>query len=214
MPSFLLCVQLDFHLCSSGSSKLYKDSLNCNLSVNYRELRGQCSVNRNPLLRFGDGKQEGDVTELCPYLFQSLKDTLGVMWSLQSGNDALQVTTNCQYTQRKLIYGYVEITKINEKYTFYPLNKTWKESHSEASSAMEQWKNDKDLEQGLSKVFMGDFSDCLHKLLPHSREMQTLPTTPAHMDQPTSEACSSKPFVQLIMFSCLLLLLPYLPNVF
>ncbi|XP_052025453.1 histocompatibility antigen 60c-like [Apodemus sylvaticus] len=192
-----------------------KDSLNCNLSVNYRELRGQCSVNRNPLLRFGDGKQEGNVTELCPYLFQSLKDTLGVMWSLQSGNDALQVTTNCQYTQEKLIDGYVEIIKFNEKYRFYPLNKTWKEGHSEASGAMEQWKNDKELEQGLSKVLTGDFSDCLNKLLPHSREIPTLPTTPAHMDQLSSMACSSKPSVQQIMFICLLLsLLLHSANVF
>ena len=61
------------------------ESLSCNLSVNYRELHGQCSVNGNPVLHFGDGKQEGNATELCPYLSQSLKDTLGVMWSLQSG---------------------------------------------------------------------------------------------------------------------------------
>ena len=48
-----------------------------------------------------------------------------------------------------------------------------RESHSEASGAVEQWKNDKELEQGLSKVLMGDFSDCLKKLLPHSREMSS-----------------------------------------
>ena len=77
------CSHLGPHFCVSLTGII--DFLNCNLIVNYRELRGQCSVNGNPLLHLGDGKQEGNATELCPHLSQSLKDTLGVMWSLQSG---------------------------------------------------------------------------------------------------------------------------------
>ena len=90
------------------------------------------------------------------------------------GNDTLHVTTNSQYNQGEFIDGHWAIN-IDEKYSiyFYPFSKTWRESHSEASGAMEQWKNDKELEQGLSKVLMGDFSDCLKKLLPHSREMSS-----------------------------------------
>ena len=91
---------------------------------------------------------------------------------LFAGNAALHATTNSQYNQGEFTDGHWAIN-IDEKYSiyFYPFSKTWRESHSEASSAMEQWKNDKELEQGLSKVLMGDFSDCLKKLLPHSREI-------------------------------------------
>lgn len=146
--------------------------LRCNFIVKYRSLHGQCSVNGKSLLHFGDGKQEGNATELCPDLLQSLEETLGGMWSLQSGNGTLNVTLKSQYNQGEFIDGRWAIN-IDEKYSiyFYPFNMTWRESHSDVSGAMEQWKNNKELEIGLSKVLMKHFNDCLKKLLPHSREM-------------------------------------------
>ena len=91
---------------------------------------------------------------------------------LFAGNEALHATTNSQYNQGEFIDGHWAIN-IDEKYSiyFYPFNDTWRESHSDDSSVTELWKNKKEVEQGLSKVLMGDFSDCLKKLLPHSREM-------------------------------------------
>ena len=89
-----------------------------------------------------------------------------------AGNDALNVSIKSQYNQGEFIDGHWAIN-IGKKYSiyFYPSNKTWRESHSDASSVTELWKNKKEVEQGLSNVLMGHFSDCLKKWWPHSREM-------------------------------------------
>ena len=115
------------------------------------------------------------------------------------GNDALNVTTRSQYYQGEFIDGFWDINTDEQHSIYvYPLNKTWRESHSDNSSAMEQWKN-KNLEKDIRNVLMVDFSCCLNKSSPHFREMPTLPTTAAHVDQPRSMACKSSPFDGLIM---------------
>ena len=87
------------------------------------------------------------------------------------GNDALNVTTQSQYNQGEFIGGFWAInTDEQHSIYFYPLNKTWRESHSDNSSAMEQWKN-KNLEKDIRNVLMVDFSCCLNKSSPHFREM-------------------------------------------
>ncbi|XP_052025147.1 histocompatibility antigen 60b-like [Apodemus sylvaticus] len=141
------------------------------LIVKYRTLLGQCSVNEKLLLHLGDGKQKGNDTELCPPLSKSLKETFQELWSLQSGNDALNVTIQSQYKQGKFIDGHWAIN--TEKYSiyFYPSNDTWRESHSDDSSVSELWKNKKEVEQDFSKFSKGDVCDCLKKWWPHSREM-------------------------------------------
>ncbi|XP_030101086.1 histocompatibility antigen 60c isoform X3 [Mus musculus] len=152
--------------CSAGTY-----ALNCKLTVKYRTLQGLCSVNGKTFLDFGDENHEGNATMLCPALYQSLTDISEVMWSLQSGNDALNVTTRSQYYQGEFIDGFWDINTDEQHSIYvYPLNKTWRESHSDNSSAMEQWKN-KNLEKDIRNVLMVDFSCCLNKSSPHFREM-------------------------------------------
>uniref|UniRef100_A0A8C6IEH6 Histocompatibility 60b n=1 Tax=Mus spicilegus TaxID=10103 RepID=A0A8C6IEH6_MUSSI len=147
------------------------DSLGCELTFNYRTLHGQCSVNGKTLLDFGDKKHEGNATKMCADLSQSLREISEVMRNLQSGNDALNVTTQSHYNQGELIDGFWAInTDEQHSIYFYPLNMTWRESHSDNSSAMEQWKN-KNLEKAIRNVLMVDFSCCLNKSSPHFREM-------------------------------------------
>ncbi|XP_021031006.1 histocompatibility antigen 60c-like [Mus caroli] len=202
----LTLLLLNLESCSAGTY-----ALNCKLIVKYRTLQGQCSVNGKTLLDFGDENHEGNATMLCPALNQSLKDILEVIWSLQSGNHALHVTITSQYNQRESIHEHWTISTDKQCSIYFDLfNKTWKESHSGASCAMEQLKKNKEVEQGLRKVREGDFSYCLKKLWPYSREMPTLPTTAAHVDQSRSMACKSSPFVGLIM----ILLIYVLQHVF
>lgn len=87
------------------------------------------------------------------------------------GNDALNVTTRSQYYQGEFIDGFWDInTDEQHSIYFYPLNMTWRESHSDNSSAMEHWKN-KNLEKDIRNVLIIYFSRCLNKLSPHFREM-------------------------------------------
>ncbi|XP_031236599.1 histocompatibility antigen 60b-like [Mastomys coucha] len=148
------------------------DSLSCNITVEYRTLRGQCSVNGELLLHFGGEKHKRNATKLCPHLSQSLRDISEGMWDLQSGNGTLHVTIKSQYDQGKFIEGCLTIsTDEHNCLNYYQLNMSQGRIHSNASGAMEEWKNNKKLEQGLRNALMGDFSRCLKKLLPHSREM-------------------------------------------
>ncbi|XP_021045447.1 histocompatibility antigen 60c-like [Mus pahari] len=187
------------------------DSLSCQLIVKYRASSGKCSVNKMPLLHFDDEKQEGNAAEVCTDLLQSLRDILEVMWNLQSGNHALHVTIISKYNQGEFLHGHWAISTDEQcGICFDPFDKTWRESHSGASCAMGQLKENKELEQGLRNVLVGDFSLCLKKLSPYSREMPTLPTTAAHVDQPPSMACKSNLFVELIM----ILLIYFLWHVF
>uniref|UniRef100_A0A8C6GW70 Uncharacterized protein n=1 Tax=Mus spicilegus TaxID=10103 RepID=A0A8C6GW70_MUSSI len=147
------------------------DSLSCELTFNYRNLHGQCSVNGKTLLDFGDKKHEENATKMCAYLSQNLTEISEEMWRLQSGNDALNVTTKSQYNQGEFIDGFWAInTDEQHSIYFYPLNMTWRESHSDNSSAMEQWKN-KNLEKDMRNVLITYFSRCLNKSSPHFREM-------------------------------------------
>ncbi|XP_021010861.1 histocompatibility antigen 60b-like, partial [Mus caroli] len=147
------------------------DSLSCELTFNYRTLHGQCSVNGKTLHDFGDKTHEGNATKMCADLTQNLTEISEVMRDLQSGKDALNVTTKAQYNQGEFIDGFWAInTEEQHSIYFYPLNMTWRESHSDNSSAMEQWKN-KNLEKAIRNVLMVDFSSCLKKLLPRFREM-------------------------------------------
>ena len=61
------------------------DSLSCELTFNYRNLHGQCSVNGKTLLDFGDKKHEGNATEMCADLSQSLRELSEGMRNQQSG---------------------------------------------------------------------------------------------------------------------------------
>ncbi|XP_021010862.1 histocompatibility antigen 60b-like [Mus caroli] len=147
------------------------DSLSCELTFNYRTLHGQCSVNGKTLLDFGDKTHEGNATKMCADLSQSLTEISEVMWNLQSGKDALNVTTKAQYNQGEFIDGFWAInTDEQRSIYFYPLNMTWRESHSNNSSAMKHWKN-KDLEKDIRNVLIVYFSRCLNKSSPHFREM-------------------------------------------
>lgn len=147
------------------------DSLSCELTFNHRTLHGQCSVNGKTLLDFGDKKHEGNATEMCADLSQSLRELSEGMRNQQSGNDALNVTTQSQYNQGEFIGGFWAInTDEQHSIYFYPLNMTWRESHSDNSSAMEHWKN-KNLEKDIRNVLIIYFSRCLNKLSPHFREM-------------------------------------------
>ena len=61
------------------------DSLSCELTFNHRTLHGQCSVNGKTLLDFGDKKHEGNATEMCADLSQSLRELSEGMRNQQSG---------------------------------------------------------------------------------------------------------------------------------
>ncbi|XP_052025548.1 histocompatibility antigen 60b-like [Apodemus sylvaticus] len=162
------------------------DSLSCNFIVKYRSSPGQCSVNGNPVLHLGDGKQEGNATDLCPPLSKSLEETFEGLWKLQSGNDALNVTIQSQYKQGNFTDGHWAIN-IDEKYSiyFYPSNETWRESHSDASSVSELWKNKKEVEHEFIKFSKLDVCDCLNELWPHSREMPRSTMKALDTTQPT-----------------------------
>lgn len=55
------------------------DSLSCSFIVKHRASTGQCSVNGKALFYCDDEKQEGNATEVCADLPQSLKDSFEKM---------------------------------------------------------------------------------------------------------------------------------------
>lgn len=174
-PFYISSLALFFCLCFLGSCDPGTDSLSCNLTVEYRTLRGQCSLNGELLLHIGEEKHDEkheNATKLSLCLSQSLTEISEVIWKLQSGNGALHVTIKSQYDQGKFIEGCLTIsTDEHNCLNYYQFCMSQGKIHSNGSGAMEQWKNNKKLEQGLNKVLEGDFSCCLKKLSPHSREM-------------------------------------------
>ncbi|XP_021076770.1 histocompatibility antigen 60b-like [Mus pahari] len=161
--------------------------LSCELKINYRNLNGQCSVNEETLLDFGDENHKGNATMLCPALSHSLTDISEVMWNLQSGNHPLHVTIISQHNQGEPIHGHWAISTDKQcGISFETFGKTWRESHSGASCAMGQLRENKELEQGLRNVLVGDFSLCLKKLSPYSREMPKSTIKVLDTTQPTN----------------------------
>eukprot|EP00072_Mus_musculus_P067786 XP_017169549.1 PREDICTED: histocompatibility antigen 60b isoform X2 [Mus musculus] len=77
------------------------DSLSCELTFNHRTLHGQCSVNGKTLLDFGDKKHEGNATEMCADLSQSLRELSEGMRNQQSESKikVLDTTQNTNTTQ-------------------------------------------------------------------------------------------------------------------
>jgi len=98
----------------------------------------------------------------------------GRWWCLVSfaGNHTLQVTVQSQYNQGIFMDGCWVFT-IDRQYPFYfyPKIMTWRESHPDASRTVSQWQNNRQVAQSLRTCSMGDFSQCLRKLLTDSREV-------------------------------------------
>ncbi|XP_032751170.1 LOW QUALITY PROTEIN: histocompatibility antigen 60b-like [Rattus rattus] len=156
------------------------DSLSCTFTVKYRSSPGQCSVNGKPLLRLmmkdrthlWVNLKKGNATKVCADLNQSLKDIFQKMMNLSQGNHTLQVTVQSQYNQGEFMDGRWAFT-IDRQYPFYfyPKNLTWRESHPDACRTVSQWQNNREVAQSLRTCSMGDFSQCLRKLLTDSREV-------------------------------------------
>lgn len=179
------------------------DSLSCTFTVKYRSSPGQCSVNGKTLLLFDDERQnspvgkpekKGNATKVCNDLNQSLKDIFQKMTNLVSGlfdqskgNHTLQVTVQSQYNQGIFMDGCWAFT-IDRQYPFYfyPKNLTWRESHPDASRTVSQWQNNREIAQSLRTCSMGDFSQCLRKLLTDSREVPRSTITTLDPTQPSS----------------------------
>uniref|UniRef100_M0RCY4 Retinoic acid early-inducible protein 1 domain-containing protein n=1 Tax=Rattus norvegicus TaxID=10116 RepID=M0RCY4_RAT len=181
---------------------LSTDSLSCTFTVKYRSSPGQCSVNGKPLLLFNDERQnspvgkpekKGNATKVCAELNQSLKDIFQKMMNLESwlfeskGNHTLQVTVQSQYNQGIFMDGCWVFT-IDRQYPFYfyPKIMTWRESHPDASRTVSQWQNNRQVAQSLRTCSMGDFSQCLRKLLTDSREVPRSTITTLDPTQPSS----------------------------
>lgn len=179
------------------------DFLSCNFTVNYRSSYGQCSVNGKTLLLFDDERQnspvgkpekKGNATKVCSDLNQSLKDIFQKMTNLVSGlfdlskgNHILQINVQGQYHHGEFMDGYWAFTINNHhSFDFYPKNLTWRGSHSDASGIMSQWQNNRELAQSLRMCSMGDFSQCLRKLLTDSSEVPTSTITTLDTTQPSS----------------------------
>uniref|UniRef100_A0A8I6AEK3 Uncharacterized protein n=1 Tax=Rattus norvegicus TaxID=10116 RepID=A0A8I6AEK3_RAT len=164
------------------------DSLSCTFTVKYRSSPGQCSVNGKTLLLFDDERQnspvgkpekKGNATKVCNDLNQSLKDIFQKMTNL--------VTVQSQYNQGIFMDGCWAFT-IDRQYPFYfyPKNLIWRESHPDASRTMSQWQNNRQVAQSLRTCSMGDFSQCLRKLLTDSREVPRSTITTLDPTQPSS----------------------------
>ncbi|XP_060229172.1 histocompatibility antigen 60b-like [Meriones unguiculatus] len=158
------------------------DSLNCILPVKSRTTAGQCSLNGQTLLQYGNSNEdtllrklekEGKAIQVCTILPDSLKEFLEEKCPESglfppTGNHTMNVTMQSQYKQGDLIDARWAFT-IDGKHNYncYLTNKTCRCSPHDAGSAGIQWEH---LKEALRKLSEGNFRDCLKKLSTHLRE--------------------------------------------